>query len=144
MNRYPNRRWLFLNSADKSNIDFTQVLQSDADSMRNSLDESKTFVKYHITEYPEDLSADNVDSNGDTYKFEYEQVGTETDPDGNETPLYNENIVGSGLAFVSGHVEGRPSVYDSAITISGKKEFTHPETLEILQGEDWTEPIPQL
>jgi len=133
-----------LNSADKSNIDFTQVLQSDADNMRNSLDESKTFVKYHITEYPEDLSADNVDSNGDTYKFEYEQAGTETDPEGNEIPLYSENVIGSGLAFVSGHIAGRPSVYNNALTISGKKEFTHSETLEILQGEDWAQPIPQL
>jgi len=133
-----------LNSADKSNIDFTQVLQSDADNMRNSLDKSKTFVKYHITEYPEDLSADNVDSNGDTYNFQYEQVGTETDPEGNEMPLYSENVIGSGLAFVSGHIAGRPSVYDNALTISGKKEFTHSETLGILQGEDWAEPIPQL
>ena len=144
MNRYPNRKWLFLSSEDTSSIDFTQVLQQSTDTMRYSLDGSKTFVKYHITEYPEDLSADNVDSNGDTYKFEYEQVGTETDPDGNEMPLYSENVVGSGLAFVSGHIAGRPSVYDSAITISGKKEFTHPETLEILQGEDWTEPIQQI
>jgi hypothetical protein len=141
MNKYPNRRWLFLNSADKSSIDFTQVLQSDADSMRSSLDGSKTFVKYHITEFPEDLSADNVDSAGNTYEFEYEQIGTEKDPDGNDIPLYSENIVGSGIAFVSGHIEGRPSVYDSAITISGKKEFAHSETLSILAGSDWTTPI---
>ena len=144
MNRYIDRKWLFLSSGDAAGINFTQVLQQDTDTMRYSIDGSKTFVKYQITEYPEDLSADNVDSNGDTYNFEYEQVGTETDPNGNEMPLYSENIIGSGLAFASGHVAGRPSVYNNAITISGKKEFNHPETLEILQGEDWTEPIQQI
>jgi hypothetical protein len=144
MDRYENRRWMFLNSGDMSEVNFNQVLQASADTCRYSVDGTKAFVKYETTTYPIDINAENVDSEGNTYNFEYEQVGTETDPDGNETPLYNENIVGSGLAFVSGHVEGRPSIYDSAITISGKKEFTHPETLEILQGEDWTQPIPQL
>ena len=127
-----------------SEVDFGQVLQNSADTCRYSLDGTRAFIKYNLTTYPIDANAENVDPEGNTYNFEYEQVGTETDPDGNEMPLYSENVVGSGLAFVSGHVEGRPSVYDSAITISGKKEFTHPETLEILQGEDWTEPIQQI
>ena len=59
-------------------------------------------------------------------------------------PLYSNNIIGSGLAFASGEVVGRPDIFNKDLTISGKEEFTHQETLEILQGEDWTEPIPQL
>jgi len=58
--------------------------------------------------------------------------------------LYSNNIIGSGLAFASGEVVGKPDILDKALTISGKEEFTHSETLEILQGEDWAEPIPQL
>lgn len=127
-----------------SGVNFGQVMQNDIETCRYSLDGSKSFIKYESTIYPIDANAENVDSQGDTYNFQYEQVGTETDPNGNEMPLYSENIIGSGLAFASGHVAGRPSVYSNAITISGKKEFTHPETLEILQGEDWTEPIQQI
>jgi hypothetical protein len=48
------------------------------------------------------------------------------------------------LAFASGEVVGEPDIINKALTISGKKEFTHPETLEILQGEDWTDPLLQI
>ena len=56
-------------------------------------------------------------------------------------PLYSNNIIGSGLAFASGEVVGRPDIFNKALTISGKKEFTHSETLSILAGSDWTAPI---
>ena len=136
-----------------SEVDYGQVLQASADTCRYSLDGTRAFVKYNLTTYPiqqgtdleeNPIYGDNVDSEGNTYNFEYEQVGTETDEDGNEMPLYSNNIIGSGLAFASGEVAGRPDILDKALTISGKEEFTHSETLEILQGEDWTEPIPQL
>ena len=110
MNRYKNRRWIFLNSGDMSGVNFGQVMQNDIETCRYSLDGSKSFIKYESTIYPIDANAENVDSQGDTYNFQYEQVGTETDPNGNEMPLYSENIIGSGLAFASGHVAGRPSV----------------------------------
>ena len=153
MNRNENRKWIFLNSGDMSEVNFDQVLQTSADTCRYSLDGTKAFVKYNLTTYPiqqgfdiEDnaIYGDNVDSEGNTYNFEYEQVGTETDGDGNEMILYSNNIIGSGLAFASGEVAGEPDIINKALTISGKEEFTHSETLEILQGEDWTEPIPQL
>jgi hypothetical protein len=153
MSRYENRRWIFLNSGDMSEVDYGQVLQTSADTCRYSLDGAKAFVKYELITYPiqqgidfegNAVYNDNVDSEGDTYNFQYEQAGTETDEDGNEIPLYNNNIIGSGLAFASGEVVGWPDILDKALTISGKEEFTHQETLEILQGEDWTEPIPQL
>ena len=144
MNRYENRRWLFLNSGDMSEVDFGQVLQNSADTCRYSLDGTRAFIKYNLTTYPIDANAENVDPEGNTYNFEYEQVGTETDEDGNEMLLYSNNVIGSGLAFASGEVVGKPDILDKALTISGKEEFTHPETLEILQGEDWTEPIQQI
>ena len=144
MSRYENRRWIFLNSGDMSEVDYGQVLQTSADTCRYSVDGTKAFVKYETTTYPIDINAENVDSEGNTYNFQYEQVGTETDEDGNEMPLYSNNIIGSGLAFASGEAVGRPDIFNKALTISGKEEFTHQETLEILRGEDWSESIPQL
>ena len=153
MSRYENRKWIFLNSGDMSEVDYGQVLQASADTCRYSLDGTRAFVKYNLTTYPiqqgtdleeNPIYGDNVDSEGNTYNFEYEQVGTETDEAGNEMILYSNNIIGSGLAFASGEVVGKPDILDKALTISGKEEFTHSETLEILQGEDWTEPIPQI
>jgi|10_taG_2_1085330.scaffolds.fasta_scaffold14057_2 hypothetical protein len=153
MSRYENRRWIFLNSGDMSEVNFDQVLQTSADTCRYSLDGTKAFVKYNLTTHPiqqgidfegNAVYNDNVDSEGNTYNFQYEQVGTETGPEGNEIILYSNNIIGSGLAFASGEVVGEPDILDKALTISGKEEFTHQETLEILLGEDWAEPIPQL
>ena len=129
MSRYENRKWIFLGSGDMPEVDFSQVLQTSPPCCRYSLDGTKAFVKYELTTYPIDINAENVDSEGITYNFEH---------DG------DHNIIGSGIAFASGEVVGRPDIFNKALTISGKEEFTHQETLEILQGEDWTEPIPQL
>ena len=129
MNRYENRKWIFLNSGDMSEVNFGQVLQTNADTCRYSLDGTKAFIKYETTTYPIDINAENVDSEGNTYNFEHDS---------------DHNVISSGLAFASGEVVGKPDILDKALTISGKEEFTHSETLEILQGEDWAEPIPQL
>lgn len=143
MNKYENRKWIFLNSGDMSEVNFNQVLQASADTCRYSVDGAKAFVKYETTTYPIDDNAENVDSEGNTYNFQYEQAGTETDEDGNEMLLYSNNIIGSGLAFASGEVVGEPDIINKALTISGKKEFTHSETLSILAGSDWTAPMEQ-
>ena len=49
MSRFPNRRWLVIPSTEVENVDFNQVLESSADSLRYSVDGSKTFVKYEVT-----------------------------------------------------------------------------------------------
>ena len=142
MNRYENRKWIFLNSGDMSEVDYGQVLQTSADTCRYSVDGTKSFVKYETTTYPIDINAENVDSEGTTYNFEYEQAGTASTPEG-EMPLYSNNIISSGLAFASGEVVGEPDIINKALTISGKKEFSHSETLSILAGSDWTAPMEQ-
>ena len=43
---YDNRHWVIISAADVSNIDFTQVYETSADTLRYSVDESQTFVKY--------------------------------------------------------------------------------------------------
>ena len=48
MSRFPNRRWLVIPTSIIDDIDFSQVHESNADSLRKSIDESKTFVKYEV------------------------------------------------------------------------------------------------
>ena len=44
--RFPNRRWEVFNTSETGSIDFSQVLQSSADTLRLNLSGSQTFVKY--------------------------------------------------------------------------------------------------
>jgi len=48
MSRFPNRRWLVIPATEVENVDFNQVLESSADSLRYSVDGSQTFVKYEV------------------------------------------------------------------------------------------------
>ena len=158
-NRFPNRRWCIINSGDVSSVNFGQVLENSAQTCRYSIDGTKTFVKYNITEFPQPqgtdeegniLYGDNVDAAGNTYNFYYEQVGTDYYPlyspegDGStitgsgSMPRYGDTVTGSGIAYAAGTVVGRPDIYSSALTVSGKTEFNHPEILAVLATEDWT------
>ena len=49
MSRFPNRRWLVIPATEVENVNFDQVLESSADSLRYSIDGTKTFVKYEVT-----------------------------------------------------------------------------------------------
>lgn len=84
MSRFPNRRWLVIPATEVTNVDFNQVLESSADSLRYSIDGSKTFVKYEVTVVAE------------TY------TQTFTDP---ETQQEVTTTVEAG-------VYGRPSIYN--------------------------------
>ena len=48
MSRFPNRRWLVIPTTVTGSIDFNQVHQSSVDTLRLSVDETKTFVKYEV------------------------------------------------------------------------------------------------
>ena len=43
---YENRKYVIISKDDVSSVDFSQVLETSADTLRYSNDESKTFVKY--------------------------------------------------------------------------------------------------
>lgn len=49
MSRFPNRRWLVIPASEVANVNFNQVLESSADSLRYSVDGTETFVKYEVT-----------------------------------------------------------------------------------------------
>ena len=43
---YDNRHWVIISASDVSNIDFSQVFETSADTLRYSIDGTQTFVKY--------------------------------------------------------------------------------------------------
>ena len=83
MSTFANRRWLIIPTTTTGSIDFNQVLESSPESLRLSVDGTKTFIKYEINEVLEDQ----------TYTFENPETG--------------EEITSTTLAGVY----GRPSIY---------------------------------
>ena len=43
---YENRKFMIFNVSELPNIDFTQVLETSQDTVRKSVDQTKTFVKW--------------------------------------------------------------------------------------------------
>ena len=43
---YENRKWVIISKDDVSSVDFSQVMETSAETLRYSNDKSKTFVKY--------------------------------------------------------------------------------------------------
>ena len=56
MSRFENRRWLVIPTSIIDDIDFNQVHESNADSLRLSVDGTETFVKYEVTVVAEDTT----------------------------------------------------------------------------------------
>jgi hypothetical protein len=54
MSTFANRRWLIIPTTLTGSIDFNQVLESSLESLRLSVDGTKTFIKYEINEVLED------------------------------------------------------------------------------------------
>jgi hypothetical protein len=52
---YENRQFMIFNVSELPNIDFTQVLETSEETVRKSVDETKTFVKWD-GEMPECVS----------------------------------------------------------------------------------------
>tara|TARA_R110002153_G_scaffold72552_2_gene189742 strand:- start:179 stop:511 length:333 start_codon:yes stop_codon:yes gene_type:complete len=49
MSRFQNRRWLVIPTSIIGTINFNQVHESNAESLRKSVDETLTFVKYEVS-----------------------------------------------------------------------------------------------
>jgi len=54
---YPNREFMIFNVSELPDIDFTQVLETSADTVRKSVDEQKTFVKWDGATIPSSVAA---------------------------------------------------------------------------------------
>ena len=77
---YENRKYVIINASEVGTVDFSQVNETSASTLRYSLDDSQTFVKF----------------DGDTPSF-----------------------------------------------LDGKTQYNHSQIRTILNGEDWTEEIPE-
>jgi len=86
--RFQNRRWLVIPTNIIGDIDFNQVHQSNVESLRKSVDETLTFVKYDVNVVEE------------TYTETFEDIET-----GEEVT----NTIEAGTY-------GRPSVYSEEYT----------------------------
>ena len=82
---YENRRYLIIPTSITGSIDFSQVGETSVDTLRLSVDGTKTFVKYEIAIEPEDRTV------------------TYTNPETGEEETYT----------VTAGVYGRPSIYSS-------------------------------
>ena len=68
--RFENRRWLVIPTSIISDIDFNQVHESNADSLRLSVDGTKTFVKYEVVVVQNDYVTKHTDpETGELHKY---------------------------------------------------------------------------
>ena len=86
--KFENRRWLVIPISVIDDIDFNEVHESNVDSLRKSLDDTLTFVKYEV----------NIVEETYTQTFENIETGEEV-----------TNTIEAG-------VYGRPSVYSEEYT----------------------------
>jgi len=87
MSRFPNRRWLVIPASEVENVNFSQVLESSADSLRYSVDGTQTFVKYEVNVVEEDITTTYIDP---------------------ETEEEQTSVITAG-------VYGRPSIYSDSL-----------------------------
>ena len=95
MSRFPNRRWLVIPATEVENVDFNQVLESSADTLRYSVDGTETFVKYEVNILEEDQTFTYIDA-------ETGEEKSSTTPAG---------------------VYGRPSIYQEGMTEYNHEEI---------------------
>jgi len=61
MSRFQDRRWLVIPTSIIDTINFNEVHESSVDSLRVSIDESETFVKYEVRDVSETYTETHVD-----------------------------------------------------------------------------------
>jgi len=59
--RFENRRWLVIPTSIVGDIDFNQVHESNIESLRKSVDETLTFVKYEVNVVEETYTETHTD-----------------------------------------------------------------------------------
>ena len=65
---YENRNFMILNVSELPNIDFNQVLETSEDTVRKSIDDTKTFVKWNGDITP--TSVDSLTTKEGPYTYE--------------------------------------------------------------------------
>jgi hypothetical protein len=85
---YATREFMIFNVSELPNVDFTQVLETSIDTVRKSVDETKTFVKWDGEAIPSSVDALTTKEGPYTYSEILEILaGIEwTDPSGSMIP----------------------------------------------------------
>ena len=85
---YENREFMIFNVSELPNIDFTQVLETSAETVRKSVDGTKTFVKWDGTTIPSSVDSLTTKEGPYTYNEILDILATPewTDPSGSMMP----------------------------------------------------------
>lgn len=80
---YSNREFMIFNVSELPNIDFSQVLETSIDTVRKSVDETKTFVKWDGNTIPSSVESLTTKEGPYTYDEMLEILATPewTSPD---------------------------------------------------------------
>lgn len=80
-NLFPNKRWLVIPTSITNSINFSQVEESSINTLRLSIDEQETFVKYLVTVVTASYTASYINAQtGETGSYIIE-AGTYGRPD---------------------------------------------------------------
>ena len=87
-NNYEHREFMIFNVSELPNIDFTQVLETSIDTVRKSVDQTKTFVKWDSETIPSSVDALTTKEGPYTYDEILTILATEewTNPSGSMMP----------------------------------------------------------
>jgi len=87
-NDYENREFMIFNVSELPQIDFTQVLETSIDTVRKSVDETKTFVKWDGVEIPSSVDLLTTKEGPYTYSEILDILATPewTNPSGSMMP----------------------------------------------------------
>ena len=83
--RWDNRHWVIIPVTELDNVDFSQVCETSIDTVRKSVDETQTFVKWDGPEMPATVAA--LATKSETYTHEEILAILSTEA---WTPLYPE------------------------------------------------------
>ena len=110
---FENRKYVIIDKDEVSSVDFSKVLETSADTLRYSLDGSKTFVKYNRAPAQAEVLY---------------QVGDTNIPSGSS--VGDVKIAAADEEEVPASVAG---------LTSKSQEYTHSEILNILTGSEWVD-----
>ena len=74
---YQNREFMIFNVSELEQIDFTQVLETSIDTVRKSVDQTKTFVKWNGEQIPSSVEALTTKEGPYSYEQMLEIMNTE-------------------------------------------------------------------
>jgi hypothetical protein len=82
---YPTRKFMIFNTSELLNIDFTQVQETSADTVRRSVDGTLTFVKWDSDTIP--TTVDSLTTKQGPYTYEEVVIILATDVWTNPNPI---------------------------------------------------------